>query len=79
MPRALTPVAGGVSPDSRNVSFASKPSPVEVSSATTSTSPGFDWMDAGIGAAGAFLLLALIGFGVVASRRSHPRGRLAGS
>jgi hypothetical protein len=79
MARALTPVAGGVSPDSRNVSFASNPSPVEPSSTPTSTAPGFDWTDAGVGAAGAFLLLGLIGLGVAASRRSHPRGRLAGS
>ncbi len=80
MPRALTPLdIVSPSPDSRNVSFRSPVEPLVVPSATTSASPGFDWTDAGIGAAGSFAVLLLVGVAVAVARRSHPRGRLAGS
>jgi hypothetical protein len=81
MARALTPVDDGtLSPDSRAVSFTSNVVATRGSLTASAPSAGFDWTDAGIGAAAAFAALLLILFGAALTRqRAHARGELAGS
>jgi hypothetical protein len=75
---ATLPTTGAIAPAPARVAINSSASGPSASTATsTSTSSSFDWGDAGIGAAGAILLMSAGGLMAVATRRRHVRGAVA--